>query len=72
LQRITTDFQSCALKLDKLKKPADVFFEMVDLDKGVLGREYNISLFLHVSIFSLDSLAGFEPGSSARVAVAMT
>ena len=35
--------------MDPLKKPGDVFFEMVDLDKGVLGKDYTVSLFLHVS-----------------------
>ncbi len=46
-------FQSCALKSDKLKKKGDLFFEMVDMDKGVYGQEYNVSLFIHVNSFSI-------------------
>ena len=29
-------------------KNNDVFFQMIDLDKGVSGEPYNVSLFLHV------------------------
>ena len=27
----------------------DMFYQMTDLDKGVYGKPYNVSLFLHVS-----------------------
>ena len=27
----------------------DMFYQMTDLDKGIYGRPYNVSLFLHVS-----------------------
>ena len=41
--------QTSALRFDHLKKKGDLFFEMVDMDKGVYGQEYNVSLFIHVS-----------------------
>ena len=36
-------------------KNNDVFFQMIDLDKGVYGEPYNVSLFLHV-------ISGFDLG----------
>ena len=31
----------------------DMFYQMTDLDKGIYGRPYNVSLFLHVSFVAL-------------------
>ena len=32
-------------------KNNDVYFQMIDLDKGVFGHAFLVSLFIHVSIF---------------------
>jgi hypothetical protein len=42
--------KSSAIQLTKPNSKGDLFFEMVDLDKGMFGKDYNISLFLHVSL----------------------
>jgi len=41
--------KSSSIQLSKPNSKGDLFFEMVDLDKGMFGKDYNISLFLHVS-----------------------
>ena len=38
----------------------DMFYQMTDLDKGIYGRPYNVSLFLHVSYWPFFKLISKE------------
>ena len=37
-------------------KNSDVFFQIIDLDKGIYGQPFLVSLFLHVSVSCLFTL----------------